>query len=335
MRKLNGTIIVTYRCNSHCTMCNRWKLPVEEDELLLKAIGRLPRMYIANLTGGEPFMRTDLPDIVSALYRKSDRIVINTNGLLGERIIELCKAFPKVGIRVSIDGKGDIHDRIRGVSNNFDRAMHTLETLWKMGHKDIGFSTTVQDANAAELLQLYRLATSMGMEFATMALHNSFYYGKTDNVIRNRSEVAAQVEDLINELLKSGSPKKWFRAYYNHGLIYYLLCGRRLSLSCEAGNEFFIMEPNGDILSCTGSREKWVMGNLNRQTWAELWYSSTAEWVRKKVHACDHPCWMPCSVNTPIRRHPAKPTWWVLKHKLRQSLGMKYSAHELLLHRTE
>ena len=98
-------------------------------------------MYLTNLTGGEPFMRTDLPDIVSALYRKCDRIVINTNGLLDKRIIELCKAFPKVGIRISIDGKGDIHDRIRGVSNNYDRAMHTLETLWKMGHKDIGFST--------------------------------------------------------------------------------------------------------------------------------------------------------------------------------------------------
>lgn len=333
MEKLNGTIIVTYRCNSHCSMCNRWKLPVEEDELSLETIARLPRMYLTNLTGGEPFMRTDLPDIVNALYRKSDRIVINTNGLLGKRIIELCKAFPKVGIRVSIDGKGDIHDQIRGVSNNYDRAMHTLETLRKMGHKDIGFSTTVQEANAAELLKLYKLATSMGMEFATMALHNSFYYGKTDNV--NSTEVATHVEKLINELLKSGSPKKWFRAYYNHGLIYYLLCGRRLPLPCDAGNEIFIMEPNGDILPCIGSREKWVMGNLNRQTWDELWHSPEAEWVRGKVHSCDHPCWMGCSVNAPIRRHPAKPTWWVLKHKLGRSLGMKYSVHELLLHRTE
>lgn len=335
MKKLNGTIIVTYRCNSRCTMCNRWKLPVEEDELSLEAIGKLPRMYITNLTGGEPFMRTDLSDIVSALYGKSDRIVINTNGLIGGRIIELCKAFPKVGIRISIDGNGAIHDRIRGVSNNFDCAMHTLETLWKMGLKDIGFSTTVQDANATELLQLYKLATSMGIEFATATLHNSFFFGKTDNVIHDQPEVAAHVEDLINELLKSGSPKKWFRAYYNHGLIYYLLCGRRLPLPCEAGNEFFIMEPNGDILPCIGSREKWVMGNLNRQTWDELWHSPAAELVREKVHSCDHPCWMGCSVNAPIRRHPAKPAWWVLKHKLRRFLGMKYSAYELLLHRTE
>ena len=335
MKKLNGTIIVTYRCNSHCTMCNRWKLPVEEDELSLETIARLPRMYIANISGGEPFIRMDLPDIVSALYKKSDRVVINTNGLLGERVITLCRAFPKVGIRVSIDGDGDIHDRIRGVSNNFDRAMHTLEILWKMGHKDIGFSTTVQDANAAELLQLYKLATSMNMEFATVALHNSFFFGKTDNIIQSRLEIVTHVEDLVNELLKSCSPKKWFRAYYNHGLIYYLLCGRRLPLPCEAGNEFFIMEPNGDILPCIGSREKWVMGNLNRQTWNELWHSPVAELVRGKVHTGDHPCWMPCSVNSPIRRHPAKPAWWVLQHKLKQPLGMKYMVHELLLHRPE
>ena len=59
-------------------------------------------MYFTNITGGEPFIREDLPEIVRELYKKSDRIVISTNGFFTDRIIELCEEFPNVGIRISI-----------------------------------------------------------------------------------------------------------------------------------------------------------------------------------------------------------------------------------------
>lgn len=54
-KKLNGTVIVTYRCNARCTMCNRYKAPSRpEEELSLDVIKKLPRMYFTNITGGEP-----------------------------------------------------------------------------------------------------------------------------------------------------------------------------------------------------------------------------------------------------------------------------------------
>ena len=105
LKKLNGTVIVTYRCNAHCSMCNRYKEPSKvEQEISLETIKKLPPMYFTNITGGEPFMRTDLKDIVRELYKKSDRIVISTNGFFTERIIDLCKEFPNIGIRISIEG---------------------------------------------------------------------------------------------------------------------------------------------------------------------------------------------------------------------------------------
>ena len=80
-RKLNGTVIVTYRCNARCSMCNRYKAPSKpEEEISIETIKKLPKMYFTNITGGEPFIRTDLKDIVRELYKKSDRIVISTNG---------------------------------------------------------------------------------------------------------------------------------------------------------------------------------------------------------------------------------------------------------------
>ena len=86
-KKLNGTVIVTYRCNARCSMCNRYKAPSKpEEEISIETIKKLPKMYFTNITGGEPFIRTDLKDIVRELYKKSDRIVISTNGFFTDRI---------------------------------------------------------------------------------------------------------------------------------------------------------------------------------------------------------------------------------------------------------
>ena len=86
MKKLNGTVIVTYRCNARCNMCNRYKKPSKpEEELTIKTIKKLPPMYFTNITGGEPFIREDLADIVRELYKKSDRIP-QTDFLLTESL---------------------------------------------------------------------------------------------------------------------------------------------------------------------------------------------------------------------------------------------------------
>ena len=91
-KKLNGTVIVTYRCNARCSMCNRYKAPSKpEEEISIETIKKLPKMYFTNITGGEPFIRTDLKDIVRELYKKSDRIVISTNNGLSEASKEQLK----------------------------------------------------------------------------------------------------------------------------------------------------------------------------------------------------------------------------------------------------
>lgn len=175
-KKLNGTVIVTYRCNARCTMCNRYKAPSKpEEEISLETIRKLPPMYFTNITGGEPFIRTDLKDIVRELRKKSDRIVISTNGFFTDRILDLCREFPDIGIRISIEGLEQTNNEIRGLADGYNRGYTTLKKLREMGMKDVGFGMTVQDKNAPDLVPLYRLSDEMGMEFATATLHNSFY----------------------------------------------------------------------------------------------------------------------------------------------------------------
>ena len=328
-KKLNGTVIVTYRCNARCTMCNRYKAPSKpEEEISIETIKKLPKMYFTNITGGEPFIREDLPEIVRELYKKSDRIVISTNGFFTDRIIKLCEEFPNVGIRISIEGLEETNNKIRGLEDGFNKGYSTLKKLVEMKHPDVGFGMTVQDANAKDLVPLYDLSNELNMEFATASLHNSFYFVEAKNIIHDRLMVAKEFEKLINKLLESNSPKKWFRAYFNHGLINYIFGQKRL-LPCDMAFDTFFIDPYGDVMPCNGTKEKEVMGNLNRQTWDELWNSEQAEKVRNKVRHCDRQCWMIGSVSPAMHKYIWKPAWWVIRHKfLRFYKKEKYSMFE-------
>lgn len=296
-------------------MCNRYKVPSKpEEEISIETIRKLPEMYFTNITGGEPFIREDLKDIVRELYKKSERIVISTNGFFTDRIVDLCKEFPQVGIRISIEGLEQTNNEIRGLDDGFNRGYTTLKTLVDMGMKDVGFGMTVQDKNAPDLVALYNISDELGMEFATASLHNSFYFVESNNIIHDRLMVAGHFEDLINRLLESNSPKKWFRAYFNHGLINYIFSQKRL-LPCDMSFDTFFIDPYGDVMPCNGTKEKEVMGNLNTQTWDELWNSQQAEEVRKKVRCCDRNCWMIGSVSPAMHKYIWVPFFWVLKHK--------------------
>lgn len=329
MKKLNGTVIVTYRCNAKCTMCNRYKCPSNpNEEISIETIKKLPPMYFTNITGGEPFIRDDIEEIVKILKEKSDRIVISTNGFFTDKIVDLCKKYPDIGIRISIEGTEETNNEIRGLDNGYQRGYKTLLKLKEMGIKDIGFGMTVQDRNAKDLVPLYDISNELCMEFATASLHNSFYFVENNNIIHDREMVAQNFEELINKLLKSNSPKKWFRAYFNHGLINYIYGQKRL-LPCDMSFDTFFIDPYGDVMPCNGTKEKMVMGNLNKKTWEEVWNGEQAELVRTQVRKCDRKCWMIGSASPAMHKYIWKPAFWVVKHKAKALFSKKpYSMYE-------
>jgi MoaA/NifB/PqqE/SkfB family radical SAM enzyme len=320
---LYGSVIITYRCNARCNMCDCFKDPSKPgEELGTDIIKKLPAMSFVNITGGEPFIRNDISEIVGELYKKTRRIVISTNGYFTDRILQLCREYPRVGIRISIEGLEESNDHIRGIPEGFKRGYGTLKKLVAEGHRDVGFGCTVQEMNAQDLLPLYELSDELGMEFATAALHNSFYFRKTDNKIEDKLKVSKAFEELINKLLKSGSPKKWFRAYFNHGLINYIY-GNKRYLPCNMGSSGFFVDPFGDVLPCNGSAEKMSMGNLHDKEWDEIWNSPEAEEVRNMVKKCPRNCWMIGSAAPAMKQKIWIPALWVLRHKLAGGYSLK------------
>ncbi len=319
------SIITTYRCQMRCKMCDIWENPTDKlREITAKDLEVLPSFKFVNITGGEPFVRRDLDEIVEVMFRKSPRIVISTSGWHTERIFRLAEKFPNIGIRVSIEGLAEKNDDLRGREGSFDRGLRVLLTLKEMGIKDIGYGCTVSNHNSEDMLWLYKLSRELGMEFATAAFHNSYYFHKDDNEITNKDEVIGNFHKLIELLLKENSPKSWFRAFFNLGLINYIR-GRPRMLPCEAGSANFFIDPYGEVYPCNGLEERyWMesMGNIREAaSFEDLWVGPQAQKVRELVRTCPKNCWMVGTAAPVMKKYIRHPLKWVAKNKLKSLLG--------------
>lgn len=316
---MEACLIVTYRCNAKCYMCNTWMTPSRKtEEFKPDLVRKIPgNLKFINITGGEPFLRDDLEEIIHIAVEKSDRVVISSNGYFTKKMVRMAEKFEnKIGFRISIEGLPAANDELRGIKNGFDHGIRTLVTLHGMGIRDIGFGMTVSDRNAADMIELYRLANAMGLEFATAVTHNSFYFHKSDNAFENPERIASEFENIAIELLKTNRPKNWFRAYFNMGLANRVKGGKR-PLPCEVGSDVFFLDPSGNILPCNGSDEPMIMGNLNHQDFDEIWNSPEADQVRKNVKKCAKQCWMIGSASPAMKKKITVPAKWVLKNKLK------------------
>lgn len=327
------SIITTYRCQMRCKMCDIWEHPTRKnEEITPKDLEILPSFKFANITGGEPFVRHDLEDIIEVMYTKADRIVISTSGWHTKKIIKLAERFPNIGIRVSIEGLPIMNDDLRGREGGFDRGLRTLLSLKEMGVKDIGFGQTVSNKNSHDLLPLYELSKSLDMEFATATFHNSYYFHRDDNVVTNKDEVISNFSELIQRLMKENKPKSWFRAFFNLGLINYIRENPRM-LPCEAGSANFFIEPNGDVYPCNGLEERYwkeSMGNIREvPTFEDLWFSEKAENVRAKVRTCPKNCWMVGTAAPVMKKYIKHPVKWVIKNKIKSLMGKSVCTDEI------
>jgi Fe-coproporphyrin III synthase len=316
----DAAIITTYRCNARCRMCRTWEFPTRpsqefKPELLRKLPAGLGRV---NLTGGEPTIRQDLPEIVEIMAPKAHRLEISTNGYFVDRLVAIGKAHPEITIRISLEGPREVNDAIRGIKNGYDRALEAYRRLREVGVKDLGFAVVIQDDNAETLLQLYDLVSSLEAEFAQAVPHNSYYFHTEDNHFEDVEAVQDAIRGLMTAFLRSHKPKEWFRAYLNRGLVDFV-GGASRRLDCTGGTDIFFLDPSGEVYPCNG----WdlSMGNLHRHTFEEIWKSPEAVAARAAVKACERRCWMTGTAVPAMKRNLPRVAWWVARNKVRVAVG--------------
>ena len=319
---IDCVLAVTYKCNSRCTMCDIWKLK-ENSNLELDYYKKLPKtLRDINVSGGEPFLRQDLVQLIKILRKTCPKakIVISSNGfltdLIKEKMREILKIAPNIGIGVSIDGIEEAHDKIRGIPGGFKMAIKTIKMLREdLGIKNLRLAFTISKENASELSKVYDLSRELGVEF-TLALAQSsefFFGGKSVEEAPDEKILKNQFDYLIKTELKSWQPKKWARAYFAKSLFDFAKTGKQ-ALSSKAGQDFFFLDPFGNVYPSVIHNS--VMGNVKEKDFPAIWFGKDAEEARKKVKESNQDAWMICTARSAIKRHPIKVGWWIVRNKI-------------------
>jgi radical SAM protein with 4Fe4S-binding SPASM domain len=321
---------VTFKCNSRCIMCDIWRKPSGE-ELTPQDYSRLPKsLKYINISGGEPFLRDDLADIVWVMHESclAPKIDISTNGLLPDRIghyiKEILRTKAKVGVRVSLDGIGKRHDEIRGIVGAFEKVMTSVNILKEAGLTDIGLAYTATYNNVDQLQPVAELAKKINVQFTCCGTaHNSKIYFSEDNkTIKDLEGLKKQTTWFAREHLKSFLPADWARAYVNSGIYYFASTGKR-KIPCFAGTDFFFMTPNGDVYPDMILNYK--MGNLKIESFEAIWRSPKANDFRTKIDkgkSCTSQCWMLCTVYPHMRQNKLSCLKWIALNKIKAHIGL-------------
>lgn len=317
-----AVVAVTYRCNAKCSMCNIWK-ETDHVEIASNEYAKLPRsLRTINITGGEPFLRSDLIELVHVMSKNlpNARLVFSTNGLLTERIVstmeEIRGFHPNVGVGVSIDGRAALHDQIRGVTGMYDNALMTVKELKSRGFTDLRIGMTIIPENADEIPHIFEMSRELGIEFTTTVAHNSeIYFKKTDNIgLVSDRRIADPLRVLVRLQLQGYSVKDWLRAFHTNGIFDSDL-RRNVATRCRAGKGYFFLAPNGDVFPCNVLNER--IGNITQASeWNDLFTPETRRKVDNAVRDCRDDCWMVCNTRSMIKAHPVRVCAWVLKNKI-------------------
>ena len=314
------TIATTYRCNSRCRMCNIWQIENPADLPLEYFYNLNPEIKYINLSGGEPFLRADLPEIVGIIKKKASKasVIISSNGFATELIVDQMKKIfainPLVGVRISVDGMAETHNQVRGLDNIFERAINTIDELKKIGIKNLGFSFTMMDFNVRELPVVYRLAKKKGIELALALVQNSeIYFQKNNNTSNDLDAIQESLDYVIKEELSSWNVKKWLRAFYDYGLLVYAKEKRRL-LPSGAGFDSAFIDPVGCVYP--SNLINLPMGNIGQGGLLEVFNSKEAESVRERIKKEGiKESWIICTIRGEFRKNIWTVFFWILKNK--------------------
>ncbi len=315
---------VTERCTAHCAHCfvplerrGYSELQLDEIEKMSRTMGRFIFLF---LTGGEAFLRDDLPEIARIYYTNNGmrKMQIPSNGSLGQQNIRilrrLLKACPEahVGCGISLDAVGELHDRIRGYPGLFERATATFREYKRLAREcpNMGcqINVTVSAFNQDHLPELFHYLTT------ELKLDNIIYVlcrgNPQDPAAKklNPDKVEAW-NNLVDEELRghrlvySGYP--WSEAMNIKNLITHrinidMLRDGRYRMPCYAGRLAASMASNGDVYPC----ELWPepIGNVRESGYdfRKIWLSPNAEEIRRTIRRtrchCTHECFASTNV---------------------------------------
>ncbi len=326
---------VTTKCNARCRHCLLGNEDVATtndlsiDEIEKVSAGMDDFLFLLP-TGGEPFLRKDLSEIVHIFYKnnKIKNAVIPTNGGLGQRVIDttlqILDKCPdlELGVDVSIDGLGEVHNDIRQVPGLFDKTVWTFKQLRKLekeySNLNVNVESTVSSYNQDNLPKLYRyLVDELKVDTVFTLLTR-----------RKPKESAAKYFDIAKyeqyaETLEHDIKNRVLTGYYNfpfcdvinakrivrHRLIAKVVKENKYQIPCYAGSLGGAMFSNGDILPCELLTDH-KLGNVRDYDYnfKAVWFNKKADDARKFIKEtkcfCTYECFLTVNILFNLRMWP-------------------------------
>ncbi|MBI3547478.1 MAG: radical SAM protein [Elusimicrobia bacterium] len=328
---------LTHRCNLKCVMCHHWEMPFKDPgsvkrEMGLEEIRRfadssrlLDGVEIIVLTGGEPWLRTDIVEISAYLSRRFPKASLgilsnfwNTE-MVTRRLRELeSQGVERLWLGSSLDGLEANHDEVRGQAGSFQGLMKTAEVLRRdFPRVDFSFSFTITPRNYRDLWPAYELVSGMGLWFGAQMVVNHQKFEAPETFEWKPSEldeVEGQMDRILLDLctkhnalekILKGEEREslwlWTRVLYWWYLKKYSRAPARFFKDCMAGERYAMLSPEGDVFFCPVNKHRTV-GNVRAERFDALWTSRSAEQERRYVESCKCDCWLNCIANPILDR---------------------------------
>jgi Fe-coproporphyrin III synthase len=326
---------VTSVCNAKCRTCFYWQELNQRGDLTWEEIRRLsqtmPRFTDLWLSGGEPFLRRELTDILHLFYAQNGVRWVNlpTNGLLPERTAEwterLLTENPDLhlDLNVALDGLGEMQDSIRAVPGNFAKTLQTLEAVQSCRRRFANLRVNVNTVICAENF-------SSILEIADFVKKRCAVDGHYFNIIRGNAKdpelkrlPSERLPALYRELEKvyayyaptitrrTGWPGWLAAAAYEGTLAFHnrvqmknLESPHPWPMPCTASQTSLVIDYNGDVRAC---ELRGRLGNLRdfgcdfRKFWQSQPRRAEAASIVRDQCWCTHVCFIHDSL-----RHSAK-----------------------------
>ncbi|MFC1631386.1 radical SAM protein [Candidatus Omnitrophota bacterium] len=304
----------SFECNLRCAMCFAWSKQKQTHQLSLGQIQNLfadslirDNLEIVNITGGEPTLRADLTEIIQIILRNCSnlrRIDLSTNGVNTAEVIDqaeriltlLLSTHVKLTISISLDGVGQLHERIRGSAGIFTKIEQTTELLKELmllyPFLSIGFNMTVSRLNYQAIEQVHKYAANRGLginftlaAFSDIGVESSRVRAKFE-INQEKKEKTAQI---LHDLLLAGKVDPQNTEF----MLQWLKTGKRSGNCAFSRGRAFLLEPDGQVYIC-GNFKEFRLGNVAEQTFQQVWRNAgkVLRTLNGKCINCNSNCYM-------------------------------------------
>jgi MoaA/NifB/PqqE/SkfB family radical SAM enzyme len=268
---------ITARCNLTCEQCNIIYANSDVRECTISEIERIADNFASMgvamilLTGGEPFARKDLPEIIYAFESRGVHVRMQTNGFASEEQIARAVEAGGKDISISLDSlQSDSQDHINGdFKGSWSQALKAMSLFTKYLPSEGSFASlgcVLQPGNIGDIEDVIKFGSATSWFTSLVPAHVSDYreplgFRSFDQSLRFRADEVESVDEVIERVRQlrkegyllfdsdqylddikrfiRGQPTTWRSK--NDGI-------------CDTPNLYFALLPNGEFAPCCDYR---------------------------------------------------------------------------------